>query len=218
MRAEAWTAARGPGVVVVPRRAHVADLTGGLPAVLAGLPSLTRRNLRIAQRCEVRVEEDRDGRLLPVFHRLYALSVVRWAAKQHEPLPLARWRAHRRDPEAKFAAVARCWADRCRLFVAYVDERPAAAVLVLFGRTARYMRGAMDRDLAAPSRANDALQLAAIEQACAAGCTRYHFGETGTSESWRASRSGSAGCRWTTRSTASSGTRSRPWTGPHARR
>ena len=183
MRAEAWTAARGPGVVVVPRRAHVADLTGGMPAVLARLPSLTRRNLRIAQRCGVRVEEDRDGRLLPVFHRLYELSVVRWAAKQHEPLPLARWRAHRRDPEAKFAAVARLLGDRCRLFVAYVDERPAAAVLVLFGRTARYMRGAMDRDLAAPSRANDALHLAAIEQACAAGCTRYHFGETGTSES-----------------------------------
>ncbi len=89
---------------------------------------------------------------------------------------------------------------------------------MLFGRTARYMRGAMDRDLAAPSRANDALHLAAIEQACAAGCTRYHFGETGTSESLARFKERFGGVPVDHASTASSGTRSRPWTGPHARR
>lgn len=183
MRAGPWTAVRGPGVAVVPRRAHVADLSGGMAAVRGRLPSLTRRNLRIAQRRGVRVEEDRTGRLLPVYRQLYRISVARWAQKQHEPLMLARWRAYRRDPAAKFDAIARHMGERFRLFVAYVDDRPAAATIVLMGNTARYMRGAMDRDLAAPSRANDALQLAAIEQACAAGCTRYHFGETGWSDS-----------------------------------
>ena len=183
MRADAWTAARRPGVVVVPRRAHVADLSGGMPAVLSRLPSMTRRNLRIAERHGVRVEEDRTGRLLPVYRQLYRASLGRWAQKQHEPLLLALWRAHRRDPAAKFEAIARHMGGRFRLFVAYVDDRPAAAVVVLLGNTARYMRGAMDRELAAPSRANDALHLAAIERACVEGCTRYHFGETGTSES-----------------------------------
>ena len=183
MRADVWTAARRPGVVVVPRRAHVADLSGGLPTVVRRLPSLTRRNLRIAARHGVRVEEDRTGRLLPVYRQLYRASLGRWAQKQHEPLALALWRAHRRDPPTKFEAIARHMGDRFRLFVAYVDDRPAAAVVVLLGNTARYMRGAMDRELAAPSRANDALQMAAIERACAEGCTRYHFGETGTSES-----------------------------------
>jgi hypothetical protein len=183
LRAAAWTAARGPGVTVVPRRAHVADLSGGLAAVRAQLPSMTRRNLRTAEKRGVRIEVDRNGRLLPVYYRLHLMSVTRWARKQHEPLTLARWRARRQDPLEKFHAISRNMGDAFRLFVAFVDDRPAAAVLVLFGRTARYMRGAMDRDLAASTRANDALQMAAIEQACVEGCGTYHLGESGASAS-----------------------------------
>jgi lipid II:glycine glycyltransferase (peptidoglycan interpeptide bridge formation enzyme) len=41
----------------------------------------------------------------------------------------------------------------------------------------------MNKDLAAPTNANDILQWRAIEDACSAGCRHYHLGESGTSRS-----------------------------------
>jgi lipid II:glycine glycyltransferase (peptidoglycan interpeptide bridge formation enzyme) len=71
-----------------------------------------------------------------------------------------------------------------RLWVAWHDGRPAAGILVLQGEhNAHYTRGAMDREVAGPTRANDLLHRLAIEEACAAGCHSYHMGETGASES-----------------------------------
>ena len=56
-------------------------------------------------------------------------------------------------------------------------------VLTLLDRTAHYTRGAMDRDLAARPRAHDRLMWTTIEVACAAGCSVYHLGESGSSTS-----------------------------------
>ena len=148
-----------------------------------GLPALTRRNLRTAERLGVRVEVDLDGSLLPVYRRLYDLSVERWAARQNEPVALARWRAARRDPIGKFDVIAEHIGTAFRHYVAFDGDAPAAAIIVLFGRTASYTRGAMDRDVAARVRANDLLQWTAIQDACAAGCTYYHLHETGESQS-----------------------------------
>ena len=39
----------------------------------------------------------------------------------------------------------------------------------------------MDRELAAPTRANFLLHRLAIEDACVSGCRAYHMGESGTS-------------------------------------
>jgi Acetyltransferase (GNAT) domain len=139
------------------RRAHVVDLSEGIEGLAARLPPVTRRNLRIAERWGVRIEVDRDGTLLPVFRRLYRASVDRWAAQQNEPVALARWRAARYDPPGKFEAIARHMGQAFRLYVAHVGDDPVAAVMVTFGRTASYIRGAMDRDRAAPVRANDLL-------------------------------------------------------------
>jgi Acetyltransferase (GNAT) domain len=172
-----------PKVYASPRRAHVLDLTGGLDAARAGLSSLTRRNLRTAEKHGVRVEVDRDGSLLPIYHRFYDMSLDRWAGKQNEPLKLARWRGRRRDPVGKFDVIAEHMGDAFRHYVAFVGDTPAASIIVLFGRTASYSRGAMDRDVAGPVRANDLLQWTAIQDACAAGCTHYHMHETGESES-----------------------------------
>jgi len=181
---EEWqTVAAHPKVHASRRRAHLLDLTGGLDDVRAHLPALTRRNLRTAERLGVRVEVDRDGSLLPVYHRLYDLSVERWAAKQNEPVALARWRAARRDPIGKFDVIAQHMGKAFRHYVAFDGNTPAAAIIVLFGQTASYARGAMDRDVAARVRANDLLQWAAIQDACAAGCTYYHLHETGESQS-----------------------------------
>ncbi|WP_142053076.1 GNAT family N-acetyltransferase [Pseudonocardia kunmingensis] len=179
-----WECIAGhPKVHASPRRAHVLDLVGGVDGVRARLGSLTRRNLRTAERLGVRVELDRDGSLLPIYHRHYDLSVDRWAAKQNEPLALARWRAARRDPVGKFDLIAKHLGEAFRHYVAFDGDTPAASIIVLFGRTASYSRGAMDRDVAGPVRANDLLHWTAIQDACAAGCTHYHMLETGESES-----------------------------------
>jgi lipid II:glycine glycyltransferase (peptidoglycan interpeptide bridge formation enzyme) len=55
--------------------------------------------------------------------------------------------------------------------------------VVLQGTNAHYTRGAMDREVAAPTHANAALQWKAISDAAAAGCAWYHMGESGTSSS-----------------------------------
>ena len=173
LRVDAWAAAHCAGVTVVPRRAHVADLSDGPAAAQARLPSLTLRNLRIVERRGVRVEVDTAGRLIPVYYRLHLTSVERGAEKQHGARVLAPWR--RRDPLEKFEAKSKHLSEACRLFVAFIGDRPAS-VIVLFGRTARYIRGAMDC-------ANDALHLAAIDQVCLDGCATDHLGESGASAS-----------------------------------
>jgi hypothetical protein len=69
--------------------------------------------------------------------------------------------------------------DDCRIWVAWHDERPAAAIIVLaHGVNVSYWRGAMDRDLAGPTRANFLLHSRAIEDACRGGRRYYHMGET----------------------------------------
>jgi hypothetical protein len=118
-----------------------------------------------------------------VFYALWERSLARWAAQQHEPVWLARRRGHHRDPYAKLERIARTLGDACRVWVAWHDGEPAAALIVLQGTNAHYTRGAMDKDLAGPTRANYLLHRLAIEDACAAGCRRYHMGESGRSAS-----------------------------------
>jgi hypothetical protein len=129
------------------------------------------------------VECDSSGKLVPIFYDLYLRSIERWAEQQHEPPLLARWRGQRRNPLHKFQSIAQAFGDSCRIWVAWLDGQPAAAIVVLLGASAYYWRGAMDKVLAAPVRANDLLHWLAIEEACRAGCRYYHMGESGASVS-----------------------------------
>jgi hypothetical protein len=182
--AEVWAAARPPGVIAVPRLAHILDLDGGFERVWAKrFASETRTAVRKAERSGLVVECDTSGKLVPVFYDLFRLSIDRWARQQHEPRPLARWRGRRRDPLCKFQLVAQALGAACRLWVAWRDGRPAAAILVLQGANASYTRGVMDKELAGPSQANVLLHRLAIEEACRAGCRYYHMGESGPSVS-----------------------------------
>src|SRR5690606_5637664 len=183
LQAHAWAAVDGPGITRIARRAHVIDLSGGVEAVRARLPPSTRRGSRVAERHGVRVERDWDGSLLPLYYELYLTSLKRWAAHQHEPVALARLRGVRRDPVDKFYELAARLGDAFRVYIAFVDDRPAAGSISLFGRTAHDTRGAMDRDLATRPRANELLQWTTITEACAAGCSVYHLGESGRSAS-----------------------------------
>ncbi|WP_301846293.1 GNAT family N-acetyltransferase [Rhodococcus pyridinivorans] len=187
LQADVWSAATAGrnNVTVIPARAHVLDLEGGFEKVWAQrITGPTRSAVRRAEKSGIVIESDNTGRLVPVFYELLLRSFDRWARQQHEYLWLARFRGRHRDPQAKFRIIADRLGPRCRISVAWVEGRPAAAILVLQdGANAHYTRGAMDKDLASPVRANFLLHRTAIEEACRAGCRSYHMGESGTSQS-----------------------------------
>jgi hypothetical protein len=178
-----WASAPMPGrVIKVPRFAHVLDLEGGWDKVWTKrFNSMARRNVRKAEQSQLSVECDATGKLAPIFYGLYRRSVDRWAGQQHEPRLLAHWRATRRDPLRKIQHIARAAGGACCIWVASLEGQPVASIIVLKGKNADYILGAMDKELAAPTRANALLHRLAIEDACNSGCRYYHMGESGFS-------------------------------------
>ena len=162
---------------------YVVDLAGGFGEVWQHrFRSSTRRAVRKAERSGLEVEVDRSGRLLDVFYDLYQKSLVRWAAAQHEPLWFTRLRMNRVSytTPRHLALVARHFGGDCATWVAWYKGQPAAANIILrSGAYAKYWRGAMDKEIAAPVRANDLLHRLAIEEACQEG---YRFYDMGGSE------------------------------------
>lgn len=178
--AAVWSAAARDGFAVRDGPTQVLDLEGGFGTVWDHrFHHRVRRAVTRAEKSAVEVEVDRAGRLVPVFQQLYEESIDRWAEQQHEPLALARWRRTREDPPRMLAAVAERFGEDCAVWLASCDGRPAAAIVVLrHGRHAKYWRGAMDKELAHPVRANHLLHRLAIEDACVAGCRTYHLGDS----------------------------------------
>jgi Acetyltransferase (GNAT) domain len=179
-----WAAAVRGDVVRTRHMEQTVDLARGFNAVWTSRFSRKVRSwYRKAER-RLTVEWDDTGRLVPVFDALYRRSVARWAQQQHEPLALARWRAERRDPRHKFEAVAERLGPACRIGVAWRDGEPAAAIIVLaHGQHETYWRGAMDRDVAAGTGANELLHGMAIEHACLSHRRFYHMGESAPNSS-----------------------------------
>ena len=171
--------------VIVPRRAHILDLSGGFAEVWAHrFRSTTRTCVRKAERSGLEVEVDTTGALVGTYYELYERSLLRWGGLSGEPGAVARWRGMRRDPRSKVMAVAQHLGESCQVWVARSGGVPAAAIIVVVqGTNASYWRGAMDENVAGPTRANDLLHRLAIEAACEAGRTRYHMGDTGQSAS-----------------------------------
>lgn len=179
-----WEQARPPHVLAKPMLAHVLDLSGGFDKVWSDrFAGETRTAIRKAERSGLEITLDRTGEHIPVFYDLFLRSVDRWAEQQHEPKWLAQWRAKQRDPIEKLQAMACALGETFHLWTAWKDGQPAAAILVIQGQNASYTRGAMDKDLAGPTRANQLLHRHAIEAACQAGSRRYHMGESGASSS-----------------------------------
>lgn len=177
-----YEAVVGRAVGRVERRAHVLDLNGGADAVWGRFAKSRQRALRKAEREGVEVEIDATGRLLPEFFALMELSERRWAEQQHEPGWLARIRGRQRDTLEKWQAITHHLNGECRVFLARHNGVAVAAIVVLFGVNAHYTRGAMDKDLAGPVRANDLLLWRAIQAACGIDARWFHLGESGTSE------------------------------------
>jgi Acetyltransferase (GNAT) domain len=178
--------ARGVWVAAVARRGVEAqyttyslDLADGFDEIWKRrFSSSVRGRVRRAERAGIEVEWADGAALIDVFDALYRRSVDRWARQQNEPLPLARWRARRRDPRRKFEEVAMRLGADCRVWVARRGGEPAAAIVVLsHGEHSTYWRGAMDKDLVAGTGANELLHRLAIEEACNSGRSFYHMGE-----------------------------------------
>lgn len=179
---DAWDLAVPDTASRLPKVAHVLELTNDFQTIWEDrFNSQARRGVRKAEKARLEVECGRGDALLPEFYQLFRLSVDRWAKQRHEPRFLARWRAQRRVPFEKLRRRMATLGDACRIWVARLGGDPAAAIVVLQGANAHYTMGAMDKDLAGPTRANFLLHKVAIEDACSAGCRYYNMGETGTS-------------------------------------
>jgi hypothetical protein len=179
-----WKVAAPPDWTALPRTAHVLDLRGGFETVWSKqFRGDARTMIRRAERAGLEVVSGSGTELIAEFHHLLRLSFERWARRQNEPPFLARWRGQWRDPAGKFHAIAAALGPAFRIWLARLEGRPVAAILVLRDREAHYTRGAMDEQLAGKTHANYLLHSKAIEEACRAGCTAYHMGETGASAS-----------------------------------
>jgi Acetyltransferase (GNAT) domain len=168
---------------LIKRRAHVIDLSGGADAVRRRMHSSARQGVRVAERSGVRIEVDRSGELLDQYYGLYLISVDRWAGRQHEPRPLAHWRARRRDPLDKLRTISESMGKAFVITMAFVADQPAYASITLLGQTAHYTRGSMDIARVGTTRAGDLAQWTAVQLACDEGCTAFHMGESGDSPS-----------------------------------
>jgi hypothetical protein len=179
LQAADWDAAAPASVRTTRRTAHVLDLEGGFERVWSErFPSATRTKIRKAERGAVVVRSG-SATFIPIFYDVYVRWAVQHARVRGIPAPLARLRSERREPIAKFTLLARALGERFRIWAAFVDGSPAAALILLVqGEDAIYWRGYSDRALAGTTRSTDLLQRAAIEDACAAGCRRYHMGES----------------------------------------
>ena len=184
MAGEVWDGAAPKSAACVQCRSHVIDLRGGFSDVWRSkFNGHARRSVRKAERAGLSIEQGDARTLLAPFYGLLQLSIERWAAERGEPILLARWRARRSNSLKRLERALGTFGDACRIWIASLDDQPAAAIVVLLGRNAHYTRGAMDKSLAGPSGASFLLQKLAIEEACSAGCRYYNMGETGSSES-----------------------------------
>jgi Acetyltransferase (GNAT) domain len=162
-----------------PRNAHAVDLDGGTGPVWKRFSENARRCIRKAEKQGLEVECDTTGRLLGVFEDLWLLSVQRWAAQKGEPAWLGRLRGRRLNPQDRWRRIAERAGGGVAIWVARHQGKPVAAIVILRGRNDHYTRGAMDKELAGPTRANFLLHWLAIQDACRRGARWYQMGQSG---------------------------------------
>jgi hypothetical protein len=179
-----WSAAAMKVGFAEPRLAHVLDLDGCIDNVWSKKFShQARGSVRKAERSGLRVECDKTGKFIPIYYKLMKCSLDRWAEQQHEPRLLSYLRAQFRDPIRKFETIAQTLGETMRTWVAWLDEEPVAALIVLQGKNVYAFKSVMNKELAGPTHANELLHFHAISEGCKAGCARYHLGESGRSTS-----------------------------------
>ena len=134
----------------------ITDLTQNEDALLAGMHSKTRYNIRLAQKKGVVVSESRDIKI--------------WNDLMAETSKRDGFRAH---PDEYYREMLDC--GIVKLFVASYEGQPLAAMIAtFFGDTATYLHGASSneaRDVMAPY----ALHFEVMKMAKSIGCARYDW-------------------------------------------
>jgi len=181
--ASCWTeAGANRNWTLEPRRAHVLDLAGGFEHVKSTrFHRKISNKIRRALKHGVTVATGNSDALISDFDILFRRSIGRWANKQHEFPWLAQMRGRMRDPSRKFREMARQVGDLLQVGIARHNGNPVAGAMVLIGRNAHDMRGALDKQLIGNTYANYLLQSTMIELACRQQCRYYHLGESGNS-------------------------------------
>ncbi len=177
---ETWDEVVPTKVIRTHHMSQSVDLSGGFDEVWNNrFASTVRSHCRKAERRGVTVERDDTGRLAPVFDGLYRKSVDRWATQQHEPVWLARLRAARRDPTAKFRTVAERLGPACCVWIAWREGAPVAGMIVLtHGHHSTMWRAAIDKTAARGTGASELLHKMAFEEACRRGVRFFHLGDS----------------------------------------
>ena len=174
-----WTQAAPAGARRNHRVTHIVDLRTEHGGWERRVHPAARRGMRKAERCGLEVTRGNSPAEIAVFYGLYRQSMTRWAAQDGKPADEVRQRIEGRDPERKLLAVARALGSACSVWTAWWRGEPAASVILLrHGRHAKYWRGAMDKALAAPTRANLLLHQLALADAALSGCAHYHMGDS----------------------------------------
>lgn len=180
---EPWShAAASVEATIIPRRAHVVDLTGGAEAAFGRLRSTARRGVRKAKRSALRLETGNSLTLLDSFYKLLRLSVDRWAQQRNQSKPIARWLSRRRLPVEQLRAQRDHLGDRFLIVCAYLGDDPVSCTVNLMGPNGHETHGAMDKDRIGNTRAGDLVRWTAIKHACDLGATVHHLGESGESK------------------------------------
>ncbi len=163
-------------------RAHAVKLDGGVGSVWKRFSENARRCVRKAEKQGLEVECDTTGGLLGVFHELWLLSTERWARRSRHPLWLVRSQGRRLNPDTRWKQIAKHATGAAAIWIAHHRGQPVAGIVVLRGPNDHYTRGAMDQELAGPTRANFLLHWLAIQDACQRGSRWYQMGRSGPSD------------------------------------
>jgi hypothetical protein len=182
LQGQAWLQATVPGPEAIRCRAHAVNLQGGTSAIWKRFSENARRCIRKAEKQQLDVVCDTTGRLLDAFEDLWLISTQRWAAQQRDPVWLVRWFGRRLNPQKRWRQIAERLPGTVAIWIARQHGEPAAGIIILRGPNDYYTRGAMNKKLAGPSRANFLLHWLAIQDACQRGARWYQMGESGKAD------------------------------------
>jgi Acetyltransferase (GNAT) domain len=174
-----WAASAPETAVRLPYLAQVLDCRGGFDAVWSTrYRKDTRTKVRRVEKqsLDIRVQ---DAITVSAFTELNRRSVERWARQRGQPLVLARLVERRRGRASQLRSAATSLPEICTVWSAHRAGEPVAAYATLgHGQHTIFWMSAMDKRLAAETKAGYLLQSLAIEAACRAGARWFHFGES----------------------------------------
>jgi hypothetical protein len=182
LQGRAWLEATVPSADLIRARAHVVDLDGGTSAIWKRFSENARRCIRKAEKQQLDVVCDTTGQLLGEFEDLWLISTRRWAAKQREPVWLYRWLQRRVNPKRRWQQMMERLPGRIAIWIARHRGTAVSGIVILRGPNDHYTRGAMNKELAGPSRANFLLHWLAIQDACQRGARWYQMGQSGVND------------------------------------